>query len=198
MNKFFILAVAIFCFFNAAGQSATYLQEIKAFQKNYVATHEVVPTAEHRYFNFFPVDESYKLMAVFTRIEEAADVTLKTSGTKAKQYRRYGVLQFRLRDTLLQLTVFQSEELAKTAEYRNYLFLPFTDKTSGDESYGGGRYLDLDLTMIRDNKILIDFNKAYNPYCAYASGYNCPIPPQENDLPIAIKAGEKDFLKPVH
>ncbi len=82
--------------------------------------------------------------------------------------------------------------------YKNYLFLPFTDLTSGEESYGGGRYIDLETTDIFNNKVIIDFNKAYNPYCAYASGYNCPIPPRENDLPVAVKAGEMNFGKKVH
>jgi uncharacterized protein (DUF1684 family) len=79
--------------------------------------------------------------------------------------------------------------------YKNYLFLLFTDATSGADSYGGGRYIDLSMQDIIDNSVLIDFNKAYNPYCAYASGYNCPIPPRENHIPFPIKAGEKDFGK---
>jgi uncharacterized protein (DUF1684 family) len=82
--------------------------------------------------------------------------------------------------------------------YRNYLFIPFTDSTSGEESYGGGRYLECFAGDIGYNLLDLDFNKAYNPYCAYGAGYNCPIPPKENDLPIAIKAGEKNYAKKVH
>ncbi len=82
--------------------------------------------------------------------------------------------------------------------YKDHLFLPFTDLTSGEESYGGGRYIDLETTGIINNRLVIDFNKAYNPYCTYSDGYNCPIPPRENDLPVAIRAGEKAFAKPVH
>ncbi len=82
------------------------------------------------------------------------------------------------------------------AEYKDQLFLPFTDLTSGEESYAAGRYIDLIFDDILDNKVIIDFNKAYNPYCAYVSGkYNCPIPPRENSLNVAILAGEKNFGK---
>jgi len=82
-----------------------------------------------------------------------------------------------------------------STDYADYLFIPFTDNTSGNESYGGGRYLDYKISDIKNNKLLLDFNKAYNPYCAYTTGYNCPIPPAENDLKVAIKAGEKAFEK---
>jgi uncharacterized protein (DUF1684 family) len=81
-------------------------------------------------------------------------------------------------------------------EYKDHLFLPFTDLTSGEETYTAGRYIDLSFEDIIDNKVVIDFNKAYNPYCAYVSGkYNCPIPPRENTLSVAILAGEKNYGK---
>ena len=83
-------------------------------------------------------------------------------------------------------------------KYKDYLFIPFGDATSGLTSYGGGRYMDFTLADIKDNTLVIDFNKAYNPYCAYTIGYNCPIPPKENLLTEAINAGEKNYGKPVH
>jgi uncharacterized protein (DUF1684 family) len=83
-----------------------------------------------------------------------------------------------------------------TAQYKDHLFIPFTDATSGEGTYESGRYIDLDIKDITDNKFTIDFNKAYNPYCAYVTGrYNCPIPPVENRLAVAIRAGEKAFGK---
>ena len=78
-------------------------------------------------------------------------------------------------------------------EYEDYLFIPFNDLTNGNETYDGGRYLDLKTTS--ESTIVIDFNKAYNPYCAYNDKYSCPIPPRENDLPIEIKAGILTFGK---
>jgi uncharacterized protein (DUF1684 family) len=82
----------------------------------------------------------------------------------------------------------------ESEKYRNLLFLPFTDRTTGKESYDGGRYIDLDMSSIQNNEVVIDFNKAYNPYCAYVSGrYSCPIPPAENRLAVAVKAGEMRY-----
>jgi uncharacterized protein (DUF1684 family) len=74
----------------------------------------------------------------------------------------------------------------------------FTDKTTGDQTYHAGRYIDLKIGDINDGKVVIDFNKAYNPYCAYVKGkYSCPIPPRENYLPVAMEAGEKNFGKKI-
>ena len=78
-------------------------------------------------------------------------------------------------------------DLIKSTEYKDYLFIPFTDATNGAETYEGGRYIDL--TIPATDKITLDFNKAYHPYCAYTDGYNCPIPPQENHVPVRIEAG---------
>jgi uncharacterized protein (DUF1684 family) len=80
-------------------------------------------------------------------------------------------------------------------KYRDYLFIPMKDQTSGKETYGAGRYLDASIKDIKDGKIALDFNKLYNPYCAFSEGYSCPIPPKENHLPVRIEAGEKLFLK---
>lgn len=83
-----------------------------------------------------------------------------------------------------------------TEKYADHLFIPFTDMTSGEESYENGRYIDLSIADVESGHFTIDFNKAYNPYCAYVSDlYNCPIPPKENHLSIKIKAGEMKYGK---
>jgi len=79
--------------------------------------------------------------------------------------------------------------------YRDYLFLPFKDATNGDSTYGGGRYIDIRMSEINNNTLTIDFNKAYNPYCAYSDGFNCPVPPLENHLEVALEAGERKFKR---
>lgn len=86
----------------------------------------------------------------------------------------------------------------KQKKYKDYLFVPFGDATSGFESYGGGRYLEFEISDIHHNKVQLDFKKAYNPYYAYTAGYNCPIPPKENFLAVSIEGGEKNYEKPVH
>jgi uncharacterized protein (DUF1684 family) len=171
-------------------QTSGYNQNLKTFQANYVETHEVVKGKDRKYFRFFPVDSAYRIIARFEKIDDTIGFTMKTSGAVTKQYYRYGKLSFRLRDTLLELFMYQSRELMKTDAYKNYLFIPFTDITSGDESYGSGRYLDFTIGDIANNGLVIDFNKAYNPYCAYASGFHCPLPPKENFLKIRVIAGE--------
>jgi len=85
--------------------------------------------------------------------------------------------------------VYQSQDLLKRPGFENYLFVPFTDRTNGHGSYGGGRYLDLRIPPKGATTMPLDFNRAYNPSCAYAPGYSCPVPPAENRLNVAIPAG---------
>jgi uncharacterized protein (DUF1684 family) len=174
---------------------AGYADSLEAFRKNYMATHEVVKGKDKKYFRFFPVSSEYAVECVFERIPDSTGFSMPTSAGTRKEFYKYGKLSFRLTGRALQLYVYQGKELLKKAEYRDYLFVPFTDSTSGDESYGGGRYLEFYIPEIRNNHITLDFNKAYNPYCAYASGFRCPVPPAENHLSVAIRAGEKAFGK---
>ena len=97
------------------------------------------------------------------------------------------VAKFKLDEKDYAVNVYQSHRLRDMDEYKEHLFFPFNDLTNGDTSYGGGRYIDL--TIPKGNTIVLDFNKSYNPYCAYTSGYSCPIPPIENYIDSEIKAG---------
>ncbi len=174
----------------------SYNNSILAYQKNYVLQHEVVKGDDKILIQFFPVIQDYKVIARFEKNHNPEWLVMPTSARMKKTYKKYGILKFVIHNKHLQLTIYQSQNLMETSEYKNYLFLPFTDATNGTESYETGRYIDLKIDDIKNNKIVLDFNKAYNPYCAYVSGiYNCPIPPRENHLPIAIKAGEKIFNK---
>lgn len=175
-----------------------YTRYIKKYQQDYINKHEVVKKEDRKYFRFFPPAAAYKIEAQFTKITDTVGFMMPTSGTGPKKFFRYGTLHFKLNGSVLRLTLFQNEQLMSDTAYKDYLFLPFTDSTSGGESYGGGRYIDLEIKDINNNNVVIDFNKAYNPYCVYSKGYNCPIPPRENDLPVAVKAGEKDFAKKLH
>lgn len=178
-----------------SSQQLTYKDSVEYFQKNYVATHEVVKGNDRDLFRFYKADKKYQVTARFEKIVDTTGFIMKTSGTKRPTYFRYGTIYFKVNGVPLHLTIYQSERLMADTTYKNYLFVPFTDLTSGEKSYGGGRYLDFFIDDIKNNYIAVDFNKAYNPYCAYASGFNCPIPPAENDLPIIIEAGEMDFAK---
>ncbi len=163
----------------------------------YMYKHEVVKGKDIQYFRFFTIDSNYHVTGNFERIIDTVGFTMKTSAGTTQAYFKYGKINFRLKNVDLQLFVYQSKALIQTS-YRDYLFIPFTDSTTGDKSYGSGRYIDLLSSDIKGNQLTIDFNKAYNPYCAYANGYHCPLPPRENFVPFAIKAGEMAFGKPHH
>lgn len=197
MKKIFLSFIVLLVAVKIPAQ-VSYKKYITDYQEKYVLNHEVVKKEDRKYFRFFPPVADYKIEAQFKKITDTVGFMMPTSGTGPKKFFRYGTLHFTLNGSSFQLTLFQNEQLMSDSVYKDYLFLPFTDLTSGEESYGGGRYIDLEIKDIKNNKIVIDFNKAYNPYCVYSVGYNCPIPPRENDLPMAIKAGERDFAKKLH
>lgn len=141
--------------------------------------------------DFYPLSSKYYVNAKFVKAKDEKVFEMKTSTSRKPKYIKYGTVFFSVDGVALKLNVYQDIELSKTDEYKDYLFLPFSDKTCGKESYIGGRYIDLKTP--KGNTILIDFNKAYNPYCAYNHKYSCPIVPLENDLNVEIKAGVKTF-----
>ena len=140
--------------------------------------------------DFFPVDKKYIVQATFKRVK-GKSFEMKTTTDRKPQYRVYGVLKFQIEGKELQLFVYQNLELITRPGFKDYLFLPFSDMTNGNETYIGGRYLDMRIP--KEKMVTIDFNKAYNPYCAYNYKYSCPIVPLENDLKIEVRAGVKKF-----
>ena len=140
---------------------------------------------------FFPVGRNYRVEAEFVRADDPATFFMKTSTNRLPKYDKYGVAKFTLNGKQYQLTIYQSHRIRQIPIYRDQLFLPFTDLTNGEETYGGGRYIDLKVP--KGDKIIIDFNKAYSPSCAYDHDYSCPIPPAENDLDVRVEAGLKNL-----
>ena len=140
---------------------------------------------------FYPISETYFVQAKFTRTKKEKPFEMKTTTARKPIYVKYGELQFTINDVPCKLNVYQNVEYAKKPGHQDSLFLPFTDLTSGVESYGGGRYIDMEVQ--KGNTWTIDFNKGYNPYCAYNEKYSCPIPPAENDLKVEVKAGVKKY-----
>ena len=196
MQKIFLLAVGIF-FGNIvfAQKKDFYVEQVKAYQKNYITTHEVVAKKDHKYFHFFPISKEYNVTCSFEKITDTIGFTMTTSANTLKHYFKYGRLDFMIAGKEYLLFVYQSKDLMEVEKYKDYLFVPFTDATTGDETYGSGRYLEFYKQDIQNNELQLDFNKAYNPYCAYSPNFKCPIPPKENRIPAAIKAGEKNFGK---
>lgn len=142
---------------------------------------------------FFKFDSSYVVVATLKLTPDTKYLNMRTTTSRLTEKRIYGILSFELRGENFELNVYQGKDLMKTEGYEDYLFLPFLDDTNGNGSYGGGRYIDL---RIPDGgTIEIDFNTAYNPYCAYNYKYSCPIVPRGNYLDISIEAGVKIFDK---
>ena len=141
--------------------------------------------------DFFPINEKYIVEAQFTRTPDEKVFKMKTTGSRLPEYVKYGELSFTIDGKPFKLNLYQNIELTQKEGYEDYLFLPFSDLTCGKESYIGGRYIDMRIP--EGDKVTIDFNKAYNPYCAYNHKYSCPIVPLENDLGIEILAGVKKF-----
>jgi len=196
MRSLFLALLFISVNFSATAQQSDYIDSIQSYQENYVKKHGAVKGKDKEHLHFFPVSEKYRLSARVERIYEAPWFKMETSGKEKKVYRTYAVLHFQLDGVAYKLNVYQSQQLMEVKQYADHLFIPFTDFTSGEESYENGRYIDMLVADLESSNYIIDFNKAYNPYCAYITDvYNCPVPPKENDLSIAIKAGEMKFGK---
>ncbi|GGK61268.1 TonB family protein [Rufibacter glacialis] len=144
---------------------------------------------------YYPVEDAYRVKAKFTRTAQEVIFRMPTTGARTPEYVKYGELHFRLQGRALTLSVYQNQELMRQPQYMSYLFIPFTDGTTGQETYEIGRYLDFAIPAGTDS-VWVDFNRAYNPSCAYGEGYSCPIPPKENKLPIRVEAGAKTYVKP--
>jgi uncharacterized protein (DUF1684 family) len=195
--RIFLVCVCIVVSAYTSAQNKTYKDSIESYLKKYVAEHEVVTGKDKELISFFYPNEKYRINCKFERTLNSPWFRMESSGQIKRNYRVYGIIHFQINDTTVSLNIYQSQDLMATSQYRDHLFIPFTDATSGEETYASGRYIDLEINDIKNDYVLIDFNKAYNPYCAYVNGkYNCPIPPAENRLAVAIRAGEKAFGKP--
>ena len=132
---------------------------------------------------YFEENPGLIIRATVDRNVEQGEVRMATSTGEEQVYRRYGVVRFNVDGVAAQLTLYASDD-------SDDLFLPFRDATSGHETYGAGRYLEV---HAHGDDVAIDFNYAYNPNCAYDPSWSCPVPPVENWLKVPIRAGEKAF-----
>lgn len=177
-----------------------YSRQIAAHREEYKADFLKSPKSplkqdDLKYLRFFEPDSTYRVEATVERTPNAEPFDLPTYDGQKKPYVKYAIVTFRVNNKPYQLAIYRSLQLVRLPQYRDYLFVPFKDLTNGRETYGGGRYLDLRLTDIKEGSVVLDFNKAYNPYCAYSDGFACPIPPKENHLVVRIEGGEKQFDK---
>ena len=143
--------------------------------------------------DFFSPDTNYIVRARFMLTPEALPFMMPTTTDRKSEEVLFGIAYFSLNGKEHQLEIYQNKKLMLQEKYRDYLFLPFTDKTNGEVTYTGGRYIDLSIP--NENFITINFNKAYNPYCAYNKKYSCPLVPSVNELGVAVNAGVKAFRR---
>jgi uncharacterized protein (DUF1684 family) len=181
--------------FSSSDQERQYITDLRKFRAEKDSFLQVSPRSPikkedrraFRHLNYFNVNPAFVVRATLHRNENPPPLTITTTTGENRDAINYGTLEFTLLGRKLHLSVFKFSD----RRGEQSLFVPFTDSTSAHETYGAGRYIDLDEN--ETGEYILDFNRAYNPYCAYNENYSCPIPPRENRLPIAITAGEKVY-----
>lgn len=181
---------------NQSDSTEAYFEEImkkRQEQEEYLKTSSSSPFAKDKSgfkpLNYYPIDPKYKVKAIVNKLTNLEYVNIGETDGSTKRYVKYATLSFKIDDTPMELLVLKPSGFGQM----NILFTAFADETSSIETYGAGRYLDLDFKNA--STITLDFNLAYNPYCAYNESFSCPLPTKENILPIKIEAGEKKFHK---
>ncbi len=199
--KTFVLIISFLVIITSCAQKREPLLGETTFQKNLNlefrdATKSPLTATDRKTFkalDFFKFDSNYVVTATFLKVKNATPFAMKTTTKRTPMYVTYGIASFNLNGKSHQLKLYQNISLSSKEAYKDYLFLPFLDKTNGKESYIAGRYIECSIP--EGDKIIIDFNTAYNPYCAYNHKYSCPIVPSENYLDTEIKAGVKAYKK---
>jgi len=195
-----LILLAISCIANAQTNIEKYIQESILAQQELndeYANPEKTPLLPGDFesfdgLEFFPINTDLIFEVTIVRTPQAIPFMMKRTKDEVK-YVKYGNVIFEYAGEKHTLSVYQNLDLiARYPEYGNYLFLPFSDMTNGETTYGGGRYLDLEIPE-KGTALILNFNKAYNPLCAYNKKYSCPITPPENDLGFKVEAGVKKF-----
>lgn len=200
MKRCFLSAVLVLCVSNLCAQHSftDSIQSVRTAKDVELKSkkHSPLQKKDRRAFdhlNYYPVDEAWNLEVDFAIVEHGDTVDMMTSSGKTKQFYVYGritIYHDGKRESLFAYNRIWPE--GYVSEYPPSLFIPFKDHTSGNETYGGGRYLDIDIPA-ESGLIELDFNLCYNPYCAYGDGFSCPLPPEVNHLGFEVKAGEKNY-----
>jgi len=196
LAAFVVLAITIFYSFHGSQDDAAYRNEIekeRAEKDRFMRSSPESPFAknagEYKGLKYYPPDIKYRVIANLKPVSKKKPVILATNDGKEQRYVEYAHAEFKLDGVSNRLLIL---EIADMGPFRGKLFLAFGDETSARETYGAGRYLDVGKTP-GSSTIKLDFNLAYNPYCAYDDSFTCPLPPRENILSIPIRAGERTY-----
>lgn len=191
-----VLIITVFYSFEGSQDESTYVAQIekeRASSDRFMRTSAESPFASapdtYTSLKYYAPNIKYRVIANLKPVEQKKPVVLTTNDGKQQRYVEYAWAEFNLDGVHNKLLIL---EIADMGPFRGNLFLAFGDETSARETYGAGRYLDLTKTP-GSNTITLDFNLAYNPYCAYNDTFSCPLPPSENILTIPIRAGEKTY-----
>ena len=197
MNRICILLFSLFLLLNCDNRKrfntdlTPFQREINDFFKDAsVSPLKKRDLKNFRGLDFFAYDSIYLVAAKLTKTPKEKPFMMLTTTDMMVEYIKYGTVSFELLNNQYSLDIYKNLE---DPNERDNLFLAFLDDTNGNESYGGGRYINLDIAQV-DN-LIIDFNSAFNPYCVYDEKYSCPIVPRENYMPLEIFAGVKNFVK---
>ena len=194
-----LLFIFIYSFLEISVKPDIYMEEIESQRLEIIFFMENDPESPfnkkgkvpYEGLNFFDIDREFKVKAKIKKIASPVPFQIQMSNGETEEYFKYATAHFKLQDVKQELFLLKSKKFYD----KPYLFLPFYDETSAIESYGGGRYLNIDYEGGKE--VVLDFNLAYNPYCAYSEAYLCPIPPAENRISVRVTAGESNY-KPQH
>lgn len=200
---FWIILIPTLLLQSCGVDHSAYIAEIEAkrdtIDMDFKGDHSPLDSTDRPKFKgltYFEVDPDYKVEAKVEHIDELQLVRMPTSNNKEKEFFRWAHLSFQIDGRDLVLTAFKRyDPFGKWPMTHNVLFIPFTDETTGNDSYGTGRYIEMELPAENAKTLTIDFNTCFNPYCAYGSGWSCPVPPIENKLNIRVEAGVKKYDK---
>lgn len=201
--RFLFLSVILLCLFSfepVNAQNLSYIEEIQAYRKEQNAeflnpSKSPLTAQERKEFkghDFFPIDEDYRVQARFEPTPDSKPFPLNTSKGTTQLYKRIGILHFELKGKPYTLEAYLQIQRFTIPGQKTYVFLPLIDATTGESTYDAGRYLHYQ-GIPEGTDWVIDFNKLYNPYCAYSDKYECPMVPEPNHLPIAVEAGVKGY-----
>lgn len=178
-----------------------YSSEIISFREKYKEDFLQNPRSpltkdDLKFLDFYPATVDWKLNCQCMTTKGSKPFELPTYSGVTRTYILHAIATCAYKGKKISLNLYKNITQPINPLYKNHLFLPFKDHTNGESTYGGGRYINLNETDIQNQIITIDFNKCYNPWCAYSDGYNCPIPPKENHLELSVTAGEKRYTGP--
>jgi uncharacterized protein len=188
--RFLLIILFSTSFFFSSAQTAEALQQHRQQYKADLAKDIKADTSK---VDFYPFKKEFIIIADVEELKDQPVFRMTTSSGMKKDAQKFVKVSFSFKGQNYALFGYQLTKLKESKEYADHFFIPFKDESTGNTTYAAGRYLDFKSGDIQNGKLVIDFNKAYNPYCAFTDGYNCPIPPRENTLKMNVAAGEKKY-----